>query len=94
MFSGFYVKVPAILIIAIDRGKGGSTHANHENSKLDRPYKHLNSALPKICFGQKCTASPCGTDTLVRELRNLSSAPANQNLVVSYAKAVSEARLR
>src|SRR5467141_1368071 len=69
-----------------DRSRGRGSHANHENFKLDRAYKHLNSALPKSYFRQKFTASPCGADALARELRNLSAALANQNLVVGYAQ--------
>jgi len=75
------VKIPANVIVAMDRGG-----ANHENSKLDRAYKHRNSTLPKNYFGPKFTASPWGADSLVRELRNLSPASAKQNLVVSYAQ--------
>ncbi len=40
----------------------------------------------RIISGRKFTASPCGADTLVRKLRNLSPTPANQNLVVSYTQ--------
>ncbi len=40
-----------------ERGPGG-THANHENSQLDRAPKHLNSALPKNYFRQKIHSLP------------------------------------
>ena len=52
----------------------------------NRAYKHLNSALPKDYFRQKFTAFRVGADAVVRQLRNLALAPANQNLVVGYAQ--------
>jgi len=42
-----------------NEGEGaGGTHANHENSQLDRAPKHLNSALPKNYFRQKIHSLP------------------------------------